>query len=97
MCAQFPMLSAPGPPDGSSPTPAPPELPPVVIENPRTPVVTGTGASIERHAVASGPPDHDVIYPMSVPAGAWQGGAASSKGSGGLVNSGAKNIEIGEL
>eukprot|EP00731_Ephydatia_muelleri_P019396 Em0012g221a len=45
----------------------PPSCPPVVIENPQTPVVTGTGASIERHAVASGPPGHDVIYPMSVP------------------------------
>lgn len=29
MCAQFPMLSAPSPPDGQSPTPPPPSLPSV--------------------------------------------------------------------
>ena len=27
MCAQFPMLSAPSPPEGASPTPTPPTLP----------------------------------------------------------------------
>jgi len=33
-CAQFPMLSAPCPPDGHSPTPPPPNLPSVFETRP---------------------------------------------------------------
>ena len=97
MCAQFPMLSAPGPPDGSSPTPVPPDLP-MVIETPQPP---STGL-VDRQGVAGSAQlfvSHDAVYPMSVPldgAGVWRGGVASSRSSG-LVNPGTKKINIGEL
>ena len=34
MCAQFPMLSAPSPPEGASPTPPPPTVPFSTIGSP---------------------------------------------------------------
>ena len=83
MCAQFPMLSAPGPPDGSSPTPAPPELP-LVIE-PQL-VVSGGSVSSGRHEVAGDPPD--VFYPMSMPSDGAGGGAGIGAGGGASVGVG---------
>ena len=97
------MLSAPGPPDGSSPTPVPPELPLVMEPRPSTAGTVGV-ASADRHEVAGGMQQVsplDVICPMSMPSdgvgvGLLGGGASSIKG--GVLNGvGTMKAETGEL
>ena len=50
MCAQFPMLSAPSPPEGASPTPTPPLIPLSTIGSPDAGDLSRTAPS-EMHEV----------------------------------------------
>ena len=65
MCAQFPMLSAPDPPEGGSPTPPPPTLPLRFTD------VIGSAASAARTApddyLTSLPPDRITQAPSGAP------------------------------
>ena len=64
MCSQFPMLSAPSPPDGQSPTPPPPPLPSIfttdTLEYSHT-APTGQVTSVITHALEYCPQQ----YPFS--------------------------------
>ena len=72
MCAQFPMLSAPDPPEGGSPTPPPPTLPLRFTD------VIGSAASTARTApddfLTCLPPDRITQAPSGAPTNALPNG-----------------------
>ena len=72
MCAQFPMLSAPDPPEGGSPTPPPPTLPLRFTD------VIGSAASTARTApddfLTTLPPDRITQAPSGAPTTALPNG-----------------------